>query len=70
MCSTLQKEDLNPRALLIAVENSLIQGSTEQSLALISALQDEGYALRHHYFWPVLASYGKLRDDTGVYLLL
>lgn len=59
ICERLEKEDLNPRALLIATECSLQSGDIDQVCALLQIMKEKDLPIRQHYFWPLLASHKK-----------
>ena len=64
-CSALIDENLNPNALLIAMESSLRLGKESTALALFKAAKRKNIEVRHHYFWPLLAKRGRENDCSG-----
>ncbi|KAJ9586127.1 hypothetical protein L9F63_020226, partial [Diploptera punctata] len=59
ICESLEKEDLNPRALLVATECSLQCGKSELAYQLFRIMQERNLPIRQHYFWPLLARHSK-----------
>jgi leucine-rich PPR motif-containing protein len=69
-CEELEKNFLNPRSYLIALEASLtVTKIPDQALALMEAMMKNGKPLRPHYFWPLLSSLGQKGDINGIYIL-
>ncbi|KAF6210429.1 hypothetical protein GE061_013535 [Apolygus lucorum] len=64
-CEEMKKSGYNPYSFHIAAENSMMEGKTDLSLRLLSALA-EREQVHQHYFWPVLVKYGKNKDFNGV----
>jgi leucine-rich PPR motif-containing protein len=69
ICEQLEKEDLNHRALFIAVETSLQSGNIDQALALLHVMREKNLPIRQHYFWPLLASH-RNNIDSKYHVLL
>lgn len=69
-CRELMEEDLVPSALYIATEGALQQGNVQLSLQLFQELKKEGYEIRQHYYWPLLAQKGKEGDEEGLLQIL
>lgn len=65
ICQELEEENLNPRALFIAAESSLQSGNIDQACALLHVMKDKNLPIRHHYFWPLLASH---RNNSDIVL--
>ncbi|CAK1540689.1 unnamed protein product [Leptosia nina] len=65
-CKELQAEGLVPKAVYIATEVALEQGRTELAQKLFKELQKEGYEMREHYYWPLLAKRGSEGDEEGL----
>ncbi|XP_041986989.1 leucine-rich PPR motif-containing protein, mitochondrial [Aricia agestis] len=65
-CRELQSEGIIPSAIYIATEASLQLGKSELALKLFKEFQKDGYEIRQHYYWPLLAQKGKERDEEGL----
>ncbi|KAG8226771.1 hypothetical protein J437_LFUL006294 [Ladona fulva] len=66
-CNELQKNDLNPKAHLIALEACLtLTKLPEQAFAIMDELNKNGMPPRTHFFWPLLVSSGKNGDVDGM----
>lgn len=63
ICEQLEKEDLNPRALFMAVETSLQSGNVDQAFALLHVMREKKLPIRQHYFWPLLVSHRNSVDS-------
>uniref|UniRef100_A0A6B2E5A6 Putative bicoid mrna stability factor n=1 Tax=Phlebotomus kandelakii TaxID=1109342 RepID=A0A6B2E5A6_9DIPT len=59
ICDDIQKEGLNSRPLLIAIEAGLNQGSAEIVIPLLKRAQEMGFPMRQHFFWPLICSAAK-----------
>lgn len=66
ICKHMQESGMHPRALLVAMEASLIANNVVTSIALANALKTEGLPLRQHYFWPLLAYHTKNKNSQGL----
>lgn len=58
---------MNPRALEVALENSLRNGKESIALALMKEAKENGTPIRQHYFWPLIIHRGKKNDIAGKY---
>ncbi|XP_067623165.1 leucine-rich PPR motif-containing protein, mitochondrial isoform X2 [Eurosta solidaginis] len=56
ICTILQDEGLNPKALLVATEAALIYGGVSIAMPLLRELKNSGFPIRQHYFWPLICS--------------
>lgn len=63
----LMKENLNPFALNVALENSLRFQKENIALFLLKNAKESGMILRPHFFWPLLTLHGKKKDRAGMY---
>lgn len=64
-CDDLKKSGENNTGIFVATEASLSHGKPEMSLKLLTELAKE-HELCHHYYWPILVRYGKMKDFDGV----
>uniref|UniRef100_W4VRN5 Putative bicoid mrna stability factor n=1 Tax=Corethrella appendiculata TaxID=1370023 RepID=W4VRN5_9DIPT len=55
-CKLLTDENLNAKATLIAVEAALTTGDLNIALTLLKELQKTSFAIRQHYFWPLMCA--------------
>lgn len=69
-CRELKDEGLVPNSIYIATESALQQGHVELSQSLFKELQKEGYEIRQHYYWPLLAQKGREGDEEGLLQLI
>ncbi|XP_071440491.1 leucine-rich PPR motif-containing protein, mitochondrial [Hetaerina americana] len=66
-CNEMEKNSLNARAHLIALEAALtVTKLPEQAITLMQALSENGSPPRRHYFWPILASLGQKGNIDGM----
>ncbi|XP_046388703.1 leucine-rich PPR motif-containing protein, mitochondrial [Ischnura elegans] len=66
-CEELEKNSLNPKAHLIALEACLTMTQDRgQAFSLMEALMKKGYPPRVHFYWPLLASLGQKGDINGM----
>ncbi|KAF4527202.1 hypothetical protein B566_EDAN006129 [Ephemera danica] len=66
ICKHMRDSGLHSRALLVAMEASLVANNVATSMALANALKTEGLPLRQHYFWPLLACHTKNKNSQGL----
>uniref|UniRef100_A0A0K8SN95 Leucine-rich PPR motif-containing protein, mitochondrial n=1 Tax=Lygus hesperus TaxID=30085 RepID=A0A0K8SN95_LYGHE len=64
-CEEMSKSGYNPYSYHVAAESSMLEGDSDLSLRLLSALAKKD-SVYQHYFWPVLVNYGKSNDFNGV----
>lgn len=64
------KDNVNPKAFLIAMEVSLRTGKESMAVSLFKAAKKKNIEIRHHYFWPLLVKRGKENDCAGEQNLL
>ncbi|XP_013179551.1 PREDICTED: leucine-rich PPR motif-containing protein, mitochondrial [Papilio xuthus] len=69
-CRALQEEGLAPKALYIAAETAFHLKKPELAQKLLKELQKDGFELRQHYFWPILAQKGNEGDEEGLLQVL
>ncbi|XP_043224122.1 leucine-rich PPR motif-containing protein, mitochondrial-like [Amphibalanus amphitrite] len=53
-CSALRESGLNQKAVLVALHKALQLGELETAEGLLRALPEHGFAVRPHYFWPLI----------------
>lgn len=70
LCEELKRLGVGDKAILEAAEASLANGQTENSYSILLALKNDGFPIRPHYFWPLLASVGKANNLAGVFNIL
>lgn len=69
-CRELQDEGVVPKAIYIAAETALNIKKLELAQKLFKELQKDGWEIRQHYYWPLLAQKGKDGDEEGLLQML
>ncbi|KAB0799524.1 hypothetical protein PPYR_07404 [Photinus pyralis] len=63
-CKIFEERKLHDRPLLLATEVSIQQGDEIEAYALMKQLQNSGYEIRQHFFWPLILAKAN-SDPTG-----
>lgn len=66
MCKQLEEENLSPMATQIATDAALQFKKHDTAVALLKSLQDAGHPIRQHFFWPLMVSGSKSKNDQKV----
>ena len=67
ICKDLEENKLNTKALLLALESALVNGTTEMAIPLLKEIKQANLPIRQHYFWPLLCN---AKNPDGVLKIL
>uniref|UniRef100_A0A8C4PI40 Leucine-rich PPR motif-containing protein, mitochondrial n=1 Tax=Equus asinus asinus TaxID=83772 RepID=A0A8C4PI40_EQUAS len=69
-CKKLKDAQMHTSALQFTLQCALLANKPDLAKALMSALKEEGFPVRTHYFWPLLVGYQKEKNVQGVIEIL
>uniref|UniRef100_A0A8C0LNQ9 Leucine-rich PPR motif-containing protein, mitochondrial n=1 Tax=Canis lupus dingo TaxID=286419 RepID=A0A8C0LNQ9_CANLU len=61
-CKKLKESQMHTSPLQITLQCALVANKTDLAKALMKALKEEGFPVRTHYFWPLLAGHQKEKN--------
>uniref|UniRef100_K9IP78 Leucine-rich PPR motif-containing protein, mitochondrial n=1 Tax=Desmodus rotundus TaxID=9430 RepID=K9IP78_DESRO len=65
-CKKLKEVQLHTSPLQFTLQCALAANKTDLTKALMKALKEEGFPIRTHYFWPLLAGHQKWKNVQGI----
>ncbi|XP_073753879.1 leucine-rich PPR motif-containing protein, mitochondrial isoform X2 [Callorhinus ursinus] len=65
-CKKLKESQMHTSPLQFTLQSALLANKTDLAKALMKALKEEGFPVRTHYFWPLLAGHQKKKDVQGI----
>ncbi|KAM8942062.1 leucine-rich PPR motif-containing protein, mitochondrial [Lycaon pictus] len=65
-CKKLKESQMHTSPLQITLQCALVANKTDLAKALMKALKEEGFPVRTHYFWPLLAGHQKEKNVQGI----
>ncbi|XP_034857554.1 leucine-rich PPR motif-containing protein, mitochondrial [Mirounga leonina] len=65
-CRKLKESQMHTSPLQFTLQSALLANKTDLAKTLMKALKEEGFPVRTHYFWPLLAGHQKKRDVQGI----
>ncbi|KAK7821573.1 hypothetical protein U0070_014453 [Myodes glareolus] len=65
-CKKLREAKLHNASLQFTLHCALLANKTALAKAVMQALKEEGFPIRTHYFWPLLAGHQKTKNVQGV----
>lgn len=69
ICSKMEKDNLNERPYLFAVESCLNYGELASAVPLMHEIKEKGYQIKQHYFWPLLCAAATKSVDDVLHIL-
>lgn len=70
VCKYLEQNQMNSKALLYAMEMCLEKSCPEIAYPLMEELKKSGYGIKQHFFWPLIVSKAKEKDQKGIFEVL
>ena len=64
-CGALRESELNQKAVLVALHKALQLGDLDTAEGLLRALPEHGFAVRPHYFWPLIIAAKRTQSVPG-----
>ncbi|KAM5292635.1 leucine-rich PPR motif-containing protein, mitochondrial [Ctenodactylus gundi] len=65
-CKKLKEAQMHTSPLQFTLQCALQDKKTDLAKGLLKALKEEGFPVRTHYFWPLLAGHKKHKDIPGM----
>ncbi|CAO2604413.1 Leucine-rich PPR motif-containing protein, mitochondrial [Lemmus lemmus] len=65
-CKRLKEARLHGSSLQFTLHCALLANRTALAKAVMQALKEEGFPIRTHYFWPLLAEHQKTKNVQGI----
>ncbi|XP_057622765.1 leucine-rich PPR motif-containing protein, mitochondrial [Chionomys nivalis] len=65
-CKKLKEAKLHSSSLQFTLHCALLANKTALAKAVMQALKEEGFPIRTHYFWPLLAGHQKTKNVQGI----
>ncbi|XP_036922393.1 leucine-rich PPR motif-containing protein, mitochondrial isoform X1 [Sturnira hondurensis] len=65
-CRKLKEAKLHTSPLQFTLQCALAASKADLAKALMKALKEEGFPIRTHYFWPLLAGHQKQKNVQGI----
>ncbi|XP_045301842.1 leucine-rich PPR motif-containing protein, mitochondrial [Leopardus geoffroyi] len=65
-CKQLKESQMHTSPLQFTLHCALQANKTDLAKALMKALKEEGFPVRTHYFWPLLAGHQKEKNVQGI----
>ncbi|XP_059104392.1 leucine-rich PPR motif-containing protein, mitochondrial [Peromyscus eremicus] len=69
-CKKLKEAKLHGSSLQFTLHCALLANNTALAKAVMQALMEEGFPIRTHYFWPLLAGQQKTKNVQGIMNIL